>query len=69
MLAEGNFGKFLIRNFWQLKLWQILALLSLFMLLDIFKIWMVKFGETLVIRQGFSPTKHSNYTIAFDMLP
>ena len=39
---KENFGEFLIRNFWQVKLWQIPAcLLSSYISWDIVKIWMV----------------------------
>ena len=49
---EENFGEFLIRNFWQVKLWQIpTCLLSIYMLRDIVKIWVVKLGESPVIHQ------------------
>ena len=52
-LAEENFGgKFLIRNFWRVKFGRIPAcLLSLFVSRDIVRMWMVKFGKLLVLRQ------------------
>ena len=43
-VAEYNFGKFLIKNFWWVKLWQIPAcVLSSYMSWNNVKIWMVKF--------------------------
>ena len=64
---KENFGKFLIRNLWQVKFLQIPAcLLSLYMLQDIVKIITVKIGEPPVIQhihQGFLCQKFTLYSI------
>ena len=63
-LEKENLGKFLIRNFWRVKLWEIPAcLLYSFMSQDIDKSLTTKFGNLPVIHRSFPLPKISVFCL------